>query len=91
MIRKEILERVLRLVTQDREGTHGNPSALFADISRYWNIYLHGRNGPISESDVAMLNLLQKVARTQHGSFNEDDYIDMAGYASLAAELETLE
>jgi hypothetical protein len=38
-----------------------------------------------------MLNLLQKVARTQHGSFNEDDYIDMAGYASLAAELKTLE
>jgi hypothetical protein len=30
--------------------------------------------------------VLLKVARTQHGGLNHDDYADMAGYAAVAAE-----
>ena len=31
--------------------------------------------------------VLLKVARTKTGAHNPDDYIDMTGYAAIAAEL----
>jgi hypothetical protein len=91
MLRKKILEKALQLVTGDREKTHGSPHKLYAQTAKYWNIYLYGKSGePLDSHDVTQLAILQKIARSQNGSTNIDDYVDTAGYASLSYELKVI-
>tara|TARA_R110000796_G_scaffold100758_2_gene209466 strand:- start:3715 stop:3999 length:285 start_codon:yes stop_codon:yes gene_type:complete len=88
MLRKKILEKALQLVTGDREKTHGNPHKLYAQTAKYWNVYLYGKDGkPLEPHDITQLVVLQKIARSQNGLMNIDDYVDTAGYASLSYEL----
>ena len=88
MLRKKILEKALQLVTGDREKTHGNPHKLYAQTAKYWNVYLYGKDGkPLEPHDITQLVVLQKIARSQNGLRNIDDYVDTAGYASLSYEL----
>jgi hypothetical protein len=37
--------------------------------------------------DVAIMMALLKLARTQTGTYNRDDYVDAAGYVALAHRL----
>jgi hypothetical protein len=37
--------------------------------------------------DVAIMMALLKIARTQTGVYNRDDYVDAAGYIALAHRL----
>lgn len=80
----DVLKTASALVSGDREKTHGPKLQNHMNIAALWSAYL-GRE--VTPHDVAMLMILLKVARTKAGSFNEDDYIDIAGYAGVAGEI----
>jgi hypothetical protein len=88
----EFAETAAKLVTGDRDRTHGDKETNFADIAALWDAYLwmrRGRSTTLDARDVAAMMMLLKLARTQHGEFNPDDYIDMIGYAACGGELAT--
>lgn len=86
----EILETARNVVGGDRAEKHGDMLETHELIAEYWNMYLVTRKdvGKISARDVAIMMLLLKIARSQNGKYNADDYVDMAGYAACAAQIE---
>jgi len=87
---EEIIKQACDLVIGDREQTHGDKFKNFQNICDLWNAYLSIRRAPaepLSPLDYAHMMILQKMARTQSGSVNGDDYVDMAGYAGCAGEV----
>ena len=86
----DILAHAAELVATNRESAHGQKRVSFENIARLWNAYLATRrdpSAPLSATDVGHLMVLLKVARTQLGDFNPDDYTDMAGYAGCTGEI----
>ena len=85
---KAIAERAASLVSGERQTQHGDKLQNMEKIAQLWNAWLIIRKpGPINGHDVAMMNALQKAARTQSGAMNVDDYVDLAGYAGVAGEV----
>lgn len=87
---QEIASRAAELVGGDRENTHGSKVDNFTNIVTLWNAYLRIRKDPSSPLDAvdhANMMVLLKVARTQLGDFNLDDFIDMVGYAACAGDV----
>jgi hypothetical protein len=74
-------------IIEGRSETHGPPENSFGDIARYWNAYLE-TEGKLFESvdskDVAEMMALLKLARSQGGEYNDDDYRDRLGYVLFA-------
>ncbi len=86
----EIASNAAKLLSADREKTHGPKRLNHQKIAALWNAYLGIRpdpSAPLSELDVALMMNQLKVARTQLGAHNPDDYVDMVGYAAIAGEL----
>lgn len=87
---KETLETAASLVGGDRARTHGDKTDNHRRIALLWQGYLDARrnpSAPLTPLDAAHMMALLKIARTQTGSDNPDDYIDLAGYAGVAAEI----
>jgi len=85
----EIAAKAAELVAGDRENQHGSKERNFANIAALWNGYLAIRrdpSAPLTSTDVGHLMVLMKVARTQLGNVNPDDWQDMCGYAACAGE-----
>jgi len=80
---KEYLDRAAKIVTGQRQFDYGNKYENHKNISDLWSAYL-GKE--VSAHDVAICMLLVKVARLKHRT-TEDCYIDMAGYAAIAGEI----
>ena len=93
-IRAAVLDEAKAIVTQDRCEQYGGPEDSFRVIGELWAAYLRGRGvlKPGEEIDpdmVANMMVLLKVARASTAiEPKRDNYIDMAGYAACAAELE---
>lgn len=86
----EILTKAASYVSGDRENTHGPKERNHQNIADMWNAYLAIRKDPdgiLTPTDVLHMMVLLKVARTQLGALNMDDYVDMAGYAGCAGEV----
>lgn len=84
MTRKECLEEVTRIVTKDRNATHGEPEDSFRDIAAFWTAY----TGTLfTSSDVAAMMILFKVARIKSNPKNLDNWIDSAGYSACGVEV----
>lgn len=81
---EEVCKRAAELVSGDRQRQHGDKKENFANIAALWSAWL---GIDLEPSDVAALMLLMKLARTQSGTFNQDDYVDMAGYSGCMAEV----
>lgn len=75
-------------VLGDRNDEYGGPFEMHIRISEYWNTYLGDYF--VGPQDVAMMLLLMKVARINLGVPRRDNYVDLAGYASIAGELSEL-
>lgn len=88
MNKAEILEEAKRLVTQDRNETHGDAKVQLTQVAALWSTFA---GFDFSAADVAMMNVLQKISRTAHGKLNTDDFVDICGYAAIAGELASLE
>jgi aminoglycoside phosphotransferase len=90
-ITADFISKALELVQGDRANTHGNKRINHGNIAALWTAYLrhfHGLDHDLSPADIAKLMVLLKVARTMEGDYNEDDFVDMVGYAGIAGELE---
>ena len=91
--REYILREAARIVCGDRNAQYGEPEDNFRAIAEFWETYVRERcvsRGAavcIEPADVAMMMVLLKVART-FGGTKADTYIDIAGYAACAAEVE---
>lgn len=86
----EILYRAAGLLNGDRATTHGPFVRSLQNIAHMWNAYLSIRREPslpLGPTDVAHLMALLKVARTQNGETNIDNWVDSAAYVSLAGAL----
>lgn len=84
MDRKEILNTAVKCVCGEREQDYGTPENNFTLIANLWSAY-HG--GTFTAKDVAIMMCLLKVARIKTGS-SEDSFVDLAGYAACAGEIE---
>lgn len=85
-----LIKSAADLVANDRANTHGDKRQNHKNIAALWNAYLDIRRdtaSPLTETDVAQMMVLLKLARTQLGAFNQDDYVDLVGYAAIAGEL----
>lgn len=83
-VREDILDTAKQYVTQDRQATHGNPEDTFGLIAAYWSAHL---DTTITATDVAAMMALLKLARAKANPGNQDNWIDLAGYAACAGEL----
>ena len=86
----EILEKTKKLVSESRHDKHGDKVINHENISRLWTSYLQNKfklNLVLLPEDVACLMTLLKLARTQAGQFNLDDYIDACGYSAIAGQI----
>ena len=86
----EILEQAKKLVSTDRAEKHGDKIQNHENIARLWSSYLQNKTQlkiNLLPEDVANLMILLKVARSQAGKHNVDDYVDTCGYASIAGEI----
>lgn len=83
-----IAARASELVGGDRDRQHGKKRDNFENIAAVWNAYLNIRRGDeLDGTDVGHMMALMKIARTQSGSLNIDDYVDGAGYMACAGEV----
>ena len=86
----EILQKTEKLVNDSRAKTHGDKIKNHENIARLWISYLQNNtqlNIVLSPEDVAQLMTLLKIARSQSGEHNIDDYIDGVGYQAIAGEI----
>lgn len=86
----EFCTRAAVLLSGDRADKHGNLLENFYLISSLWQEYLTASMNidiKLKSKDVANMMILLKVARSISGKYNEDDYIDIAGYAGISGQL----
>jgi hypothetical protein len=94
-----MLAAAAALVSGERDRTHGDKRSNHGNIAELWNAYIRNsraafqREGGMSlmweltPTDVALMMALLKIARTQAGAPNADDYVDGAGYLACAFEI----
>jgi len=86
----DILKKTEKLVSKEREDKHGNKIINHENIARLWTSYLQNKFKLalfLLPEDVANLMTLLKIARTQAGKHNIDDYIDACGYSAISGEI----
>ena len=91
MTRAEILKKAEECVNGSRQEDYGNPEDNFKTIAHLWMDYLHGTGQDLIEinaCDVAVMLALLKVARIASGQAKADNFIDLAGYAACAGEIQ---
>ena len=84
MFAADVCLRAADLVDGDRRRQHGEPKAAHTRIAALWSAYL---DRPISAHDVAIMMILVEGGAHHHRYLNPDNYVDVAGYAGVAAEL----
>ena len=84
MNRSQILDEAKRLISGDREATHGTPEENFRKLALVWTGIL---GHPVKHTDVPLMLAGLKIVRATGGETNSDDYVDIAGYAALAGEV----
>lgn len=78
------------LVGGAKQDEYGPKAEALGRVAGLWNAYLAARRdlaAPLDAVDIAHMNVLEKIARTQGPTMKEDHFIDMCGYASIAGEL----
>jgi len=80
----EVCAKAADLVGGNRAATHGDKVQNHRNIAALWSAYM---GVAFTAHDVALMMALLKIARTKTGTFNADDYVDLAGYAGCAAEI----
>ena len=86
MTRQDCLERT-KDILDERDTTHGRAEDNFSLCAQLWN-ETFGTN--FSMEDVALALMLLKVSRIYSSEEpNQDNYIDICGYAALACEMAT--
>lgn len=88
MKREDALDQIYKAVCKDRQNSYGPPEDSFSLIAELWHAYLSRHvPGPLLPHDVAAMMALLKVARIAFNAHNQDNWIDLGGYAVCGAEL----
>ena len=66
-----------------RGKDYGDSDSNLRFIASLWTMYL-GKT--VSCKDVALMMVLLKIARAKYPKYVKDNYIDICGYAALAAD-----
>ena len=82
---RELLKETIKVITGPRAKDYGDKYINHVNISELWSSYLSYK---ISPHDVAICMALVKIARLKNRR-TKDCYIDIAGYAAIAAEIES--
>lgn len=86
--RCKILEEAKSIIMERREEKYGSPHYNFKNIAAFWSIYI---DKELTSKDVAIMMALLKISRIKTGTkidYIDDNFIDLAGYSALAAELQ---
>lgn len=90
---RDILNTAASLVSGDRNLQHGNIRENFEAIADLWTAIIkasgNGLDTPLDGHDVANMMEALKIARRYYGAYNDDDYVDGAGYAAIAGQLKS--
>lgn len=89
----DILEEAIALIRGDRAASYGEANISFGRIAALWTSLLKHKlseDQSVSSVDVARLMIAMKLSRSI-SSDKRDNWTDIAGYASLAAEIEATE
>jgi hypothetical protein len=78
------LTRQRRLINGERQNQYGNPEDSFRLIAAFWSSYL---GIAVSPRQAAEMMVLFKIARQKTGKGKRDNFVDMCGYAALAADM----
>lgn len=86
---KSILQEAIE-VTEQRQVVYDKPEQNMDRIKELWNAYLKTRGIDIQleSTDVAMMNILQKIAR-EVWKHKRDNWVDIAGYAHVGYRSKT--
>jgi hypothetical protein len=79
----------MEITHHDRNANYGNPEDNFQHIANLWNSYLRvsrPQTALITPADVAIMNMLIKVARLGNNPNHYDSALDIAGYAACLAD-----
>ena len=91
MNKEEILAEASRIISRDRNLSHGDAFKNHAEIAEFWNLFLDDKLRPMADitaKDVAIMMILLKISRSNQGKkFNLDNFVDMAGYSAIAGEI----
>ena len=79
-----ILNEAQYIVDQCRRQEYGDPGECFGQIAKMWSAYT---GCEINIFDVANMMILLKVCRANGNGFQRDSYLDIAGYAYCAENL----
>lgn len=83
--RTHVLETANNLITGDREKDYGSPKLNFQNIADRWSQHV---GVPLEGYQVALMMADLKIARMATTHLPHDDsFVDICGYAALAAEL----
>lgn len=78
------------IINGERQDSYGNPEDSFGLIAEYWSTYLrkeyNSDHHHLRAKDVAHMMMLFKIARCTGQQFKRDNYIDIQGYAAIAAD-----
>jgi len=82
-------------VARERGEEYGPPGENMDAVARLWTAYLRnkgaGASVTLSAADAALMMNQLKVARDQTGESSLENFVDMAGYARVAAAAEGVE
>ena len=87
---RAICEEALRTINGERQGQYGDPEDTFKKIADLWSAYLFSGSGRVeilTPDMVADMMCLLKIAREKGGKGKKDNYVDLIGYAALAARM----
>ena len=85
-----ILQLAAKLVSGERAVTYGDMAILHENIAILWNAWIlvsRGVDPGLTAEDVANMQALLKMARTQNGEGTPDNWVDAAAYLGIAGEL----
>lgn len=89
--RARILDKAMEITHHDRNASYGNPEDNFQHIANLWNSYLRVSRPDmplIKSADVAVMNMLIKVARLGNNPAHSDSAVDIAGYAACLGDIQ---
>ncbi len=88
MNRQELATYVGDLISKDRNETHGDPHAQFGLQVDMLKLIMSQWRGPISNTAYhAIEQITTKLSRLAVGVDLQDSWLDIAGYALIAAEI----
>ena len=89
-IRETILKDAIGLTTKEREATYGPVENNLDNCAALVTTYLeckYGTDSPtLTSEDIAWVMVIVKMVRTFHPDMHEDNYVDAAAYAAIAAQ-----